>query len=103
MSGRSSFVAVLVAFFVGVIGALSLKPAAVVDEVDGASNRPGVRGRVPAAFGTNLPTLGENALEVAARIAHSSGDRLLLEIFDPGEVVPAFEIVDAVDIGFGFH
>ena len=96
MSGRSVFVAVSMAFCVGVIGALSLKPVAIVDEADGASNRPVIHWRVPSAFGTNLPTLGENALEVSARIARSSGNRLLLEIFDPGELVPAFEIVDAV-------
>jgi len=96
MSGRSVFVAVSMAFLVGVVGALSLKPVTTEAGRAGVTDRPVVHWRVPSAFGTNLPALGENAVEVAERIARSSGDRLLFEIFDPGEVVPAFEIVDAV-------
>jgi len=98
MSGRSALVAVLVAFGVGLVGALSLKPAPPPSGGGpaGASSRSVVHWRVPSAFGTNLPALGENVVEVSERIARSSGNHLLLEVFDPGTVVPAFDIVDAV-------
>src|SRR5690606_15687922 len=58
-----------------------------------------IRWRVSSAFGTHLPALGENAVEVARRIEAASAGRLHLTVDDPDEVVPAFAIVEAVGRG----
>jgi TRAP-type mannitol/chloroaromatic compound transport system substrate-binding protein len=111
MSKREALIAVLVAFAVGVIGAGSLR-----DRSDDRSNQeyPSqnlssdhgdgrgatiLRWRVTSAFGTHLPTLGENPVQVADRLRIASGGRIDWTIDDPGEVVPAFAIVDAVRLG----
>ena len=107
MSKREALVAVLVAFFLGVIGAGSLRPVHAERALSG--HEPGeaaerqtsamLRWRVTSAFGTHLPTLGENPVEVADRLRRASGGRIDWTIDDPGEVVPAFAIVDAVRAG----
>ena len=55
-----------------------------------------VRWRVPTAFATTLAVLGDNVLRVADAVARSSGGTLLLVPYEPGEVVPVLNIVDAV-------
>jgi TRAP-type mannitol/chloroaromatic compound transport system substrate-binding protein len=54
---------------------------------------------VTSAFGTHLPALGENAVQVADRLRRATDGRIDWTIDDPGEVVPAFSIVDAVRAG----
>jgi len=105
MSKREALIAVLVAFAVGVLGALSLRPqtATLPNEMP-ATNAGGAHGtvlrwRVTSAFGTNLPSLGENAVRVADRLRAASGGAIDWTVDDPGEVVPAFAIVDAVRAG----
>jgi TRAP-type mannitol/chloroaromatic compound transport system substrate-binding protein len=113
MSKREALVACLIAFVVGVVGAGSLggsrgAPSSLsiggkaqtgtVGSLDD-SNEPIVRWRVTSAFGTHLPTLGENAVQVADRLRRASGGRIDWTVDDPGEVVPAFAIVDAVRAG----
>ncbi len=112
MSRREALLAVLVAFAVGVLVAGSLPqwgscapsgapaPMAGMASADAAEMRraaePDVRWRVSSAFGTHLPALGENVVEVARRLAVASDGRIAWTIDDPDEVVPAFAIVDAV-------
>jgi TRAP-type mannitol/chloroaromatic compound transport system substrate-binding protein len=113
MSKREALVACLIAFAVGVIGAGSLRGSSdapsslssrgktqtgTVGSLDD-SNEPIVRWRVTSAFGTHLPTLGENPVQVADRLRRASRGRIDWTIDDPGEVVPAFAIVDAVRAG----
>ncbi|MEE8165238.1 MAG: TRAP transporter substrate-binding protein [Myxococcota bacterium] len=105
MSNREALVAVLVAFVVGAIGALSLRPASnscsalSIESVAERDRGPMLRWRVTSAFGTQLPALGENAVQVADRLRVASSGRIDWTIDDPGEVVPAFSIVDAVRVG----
>lgn len=114
MSNREVLVAVLIAFSVGVIGAGSLgnvkdsgSPSMSVGQRDsrgpggsiGDSDGPILRWRVTSAFGTHLPTLGENPVEVADRLRTATRGRIDWTIDDPGKVVPAFAIVDAVRMG----
>ena len=111
MSKREALVAVLIAFAAGVLGAGSLRDLGP-DESRPAQNRrdgavesirdvegPILRWRVTSAFGTHLPTLGENPVQVADRLRTASRGRIDWTIDDPGEVVPAFAIVDAVRTG----
>jgi TRAP-type mannitol/chloroaromatic compound transport system substrate-binding protein len=100
MSNRAALVAVLTAFCLGALVALSLRPAHPLVESSSSSSsstRLGeVRWRMPTAFGTNLPAIGENAVLIAERIAAVSDGRLQIEVFEPGELAPALSIVDAV-------
>ena len=111
MSKREALIAVLIAFAAGVIGAGSLRSPTIdpmnsdsVFETDDSStgHDAGVRvlrWRVTSAFGTHLPTLGENPVQVADRLRIASQGQIDWTIDDPGEVVPAFAIVDAVRSG----
>lgn len=100
MSLRAALVAILVAFGVGLVGSLALRPAAprVRGEVE-TTALPALRWRLATAFGTNLPVLGENPVALSAGVAEASSGRMRLDIFEPGEIVPAFSIVDAVREG----
>jgi len=111
MSKREALVAVLIAFCVGAIGAGSLREQATVGASSANEDRIGagraienpsdpiLRWRVTSAFGTHLPTLGENPVQVADRLRKASRGRIDWTIDDPGEVVPAFAIVEAVRSG----
>ena len=99
MSNRAALIAVTTAFLVGVLAALALRPASQGTGGQGVDSSPQVRWRVPVAFATNLPSLGDNALYVSEQIDAVSGGRFRLEIFEPGKLVPPFSIVDAVKEG----
>lgn len=123
MSTREALVAVVVAFGVGLLVAGSLprwtgstagdprnEPGArsgpggggedLEDREDrGEAAGPTVRWRVSSAFGTHLPGLGDNVVEVARRLAIASDGRIEWTVDDPDEVVPAFAIVEAVSRG----
>jgi TRAP-type mannitol/chloroaromatic compound transport system substrate-binding protein len=55
-----------------------------------------VRWRLPVAFGTNLPALGDNVLYVSEQVKAASNGSILLEVYEPGELVPPFSITEAV-------
>jgi TRAP-type mannitol/chloroaromatic compound transport system substrate-binding protein len=103
MSNREALIAVLLAFALGVIGAGSLRdrPIAVngLNEAAAPEASDLLRWRVTSAFGTHLPTLGENPVQVATRLRIASHGHIDWTIDDPGEVVPAFAIVEAVRSG----
>lgn len=130
MSRAEALVAVVVAFLVGVLGALSLRPSPTPSSPSSTASRPSsasplpaepasasnqtstasgtraaleptppIRWRVSSAFGTHLPALGDNVVEVADRLRVASDGRIDWTVDDPGEVVPAFAIVDAVRAG----
>jgi TRAP-type mannitol/chloroaromatic compound transport system substrate-binding protein len=99
VSHRAAAVAVLVALMVGLIGSLALRPpghAPVTASGDEAAAAERFRWRVPAAFATNLPALGDTALYVHESLLATSGGAVRLDIFEPGELVPPFSITDAV-------
>jgi len=100
LSNRAALFAVTVAFSAGLIGALALRPASQVTEgAERGVSATRVRWRIPSAFGTNLPGIGDNTLFIAERIAATSGGQIEFEVFEPGEVVPAFAIAEAVSAG----
>ena len=104
MSHRAALFAVCIAFVVGLIGSLALRPpgepaAAAANEASVTQAARHWRWRVPTAFNTNLPALGDNILYVAETLAAISAERARLAVYEPGEIVPAFGIVDAVRDG----
>ncbi len=106
VSPRALLIAVLTALAVGMLASLAIRPPAARLEPHGsAASRAGtgagqpVNWRVPSAFGTNLPALGDNLLYVEQALLEASGGRVHLKPFEPGELVPAFSITDAVREG----
>jgi TRAP-type mannitol/chloroaromatic compound transport system substrate-binding protein len=105
MSNREALVAVLIAFVVGGLTAGSLgrgngsDPGTATTQGKPLGIGPKLRWRVTSAFGTHLPGLGENAVHVANRLRIASDGQIDWTIDDPGEVVPAFAIVESVRAG----
>lgn len=101
VGARAFGVAVLVAFVFGLLASLALRPpgspagGASASSTSGAPLEP-LRWRVPIAFGSNLPALGDNILFVVERLGATSNGRLQLQPFEPGELISAFSITDAV-------
>lgn len=106
MTNRAALFAVCIAFATGLLASLALRPvgqaapasasntSATSQELEVSTER--LRWRIPVAFNTNLPGLGDNILYVAKALREASGGRLDFDIYEPGEIVPAFSIVDAV-------
>jgi TRAP-type mannitol/chloroaromatic compound transport system substrate-binding protein len=102
---RAFALAVVIAFAAGLLASLALRPpgsaSALVESADGRDQE-GIRRlrwRVPVAFGTNLPALGDNILYVRDALAEISGGDVDLHVHEPGEIVSAFAITDAVRDG----
>ena len=55
--------------------------------------------KVPVAFSTALPGLGTPIPRVAEEVGLMSGGTLKMKVYEPGKLVPAFEILDAVSSG----
>lgn len=87
------------AFLVGLVGALSLRSTAPVRNTITASEAPQIKWRTPVAFGTHLPALGDNILYVSEQLSRASGGRVLLDVYEPGMLVPAFGITESVKAG----
>ena len=102
VSPRALALAVAVAFGAGLLASLALRPPGAAGPAAGpvtaerAEAPVRVRWRLPVAFGTNLPALGDNILHVRDAAAATSAGAVRLEIFEPGEVVSAFAITEAV-------
>lgn len=55
-----------------------------------------VRWKVPVGFPSTLPALGDTAPWVMDNLEKASGGDVQLKIFEPGKLVPAFQIMEAV-------
>lgn len=55
--------------------------------------------KTPIAFSTALPGLGSPIPRVAEQLDLMSGGTLKMKIYEPGKLVPPFEILDAVSSG----
>jgi TRAP-type mannitol/chloroaromatic compound transport system substrate-binding protein len=77
-------------------GALGLAGAIAVPRIARGQTR---RWRMVTSWPRRLPGPGMSAERVAERIAALSGGRLQITVHAAGEVVPAFEVLDAVGSG----
>ena len=64
-----------------------------------ASAQENVRWGVPMSFGSNLTALGDTMPWVAEQLKKISGGTVNLKIFEPGKLVPALGVFDAVSAG----
>ncbi len=58
-----------------------------------------IRWRFPSAFGTNLISLGTPAADFADNLERATNGRIQVRVYEPGELVDAFEVLDAVSTG----
>lgn len=84
------------AIAVACVGALAVSPASAQEKV---------RWKVPIAFPSTLPALGDTAPWVFDMLKTASGGDIQLRIYEPGKLVPPFQIMEAVkdrkvDAGF---
>ena len=77
--------------------ALGVCTAALAVTAADAQDR--VRWRVPIAFPSTLPALGDNMPWVAERVAAATDDRIQMRVIEPGEMVPALELSESVGQG----
>ncbi len=55
--------------------------------------------KVPVAFGTHLPSLGDGILYISERLEAISGGSLKMTVYEPSKLVAPNEILDAVSTG----
>lgn len=99
VSNRAVAGLVFAAFIIGIAGSLAVRApgqAARTGAAAGSAALDQVKWRVPIAFASNLPALGDGILYVSEVAKLSSGGKTLLEVFEPGKLVPAFSITDSV-------
>ncbi len=100
ISPRAFFVAVITALLAGVVVSLAIRsPGQAPDTSVRANNGPGfetVRWRVTSSFTSAMPVIGQGPLRVAENLRLITNGAIEFEYFEPGEVVPAFEITEAV-------
>ncbi len=102
ISGRAAALAVAVAFAVGIVASLAVRPPGSESDAARATSSTAearIRWLLPVSFGTNWPALGDNVIYVTDAIAQTSGGEIELLPSEPGEIVPAFSISDAVREG----
>ncbi len=58
-----------------------------------------LRWKMVTSWPTNFPGLGMAAARLGERITRASGGRLTVRVYGAGEIVPAFEVFDAVSRG----
>ncbi len=106
ITNASALAAVLVAFAVGVLASLAIRPPGgvgpegeVVGGRDNAVEEVRIRWRLPLSFQTTMPVLGDNPIYVTDALRSASSGAVDIRIFEPGEVVPALGITEAVSEG----
>jgi TRAP-type mannitol/chloroaromatic compound transport system substrate-binding protein len=61
-----------------------------------ASAQEKVRWKVPLSFPSTLPALGDTSSWVTDTLKVASGGNIQLKIYEPGKLVPPFQIMEAV-------
>ena len=99
-SSRSIIFATITAFVVGVIASLALRPTNNAPtkqiQVDGQQQVVRHKWRMPLSASRNLPGSGEQPTWLTQRVKEISNGAFIIDMYDPGEIVPSFAITDAV-------
>lgn len=100
-NNRSALVAIVTSFAVGLLASLALRDdAPEVQRLVGENQQQEqIKWRVPVAFSTNLPALGDNIVYVSETLEQASNGRVILDIFEPGTLIPPFSITEGVRDG----
>ena len=73
--------------------------AAAVALSTGVAHADNLRWKMPVAFATNLPGLGTPAAWVADNLTTASDGSIQVRVYEPGELVPPFDILQSVSDG----
>ena len=99
-SSRSIIFATITAFVVGIIASLALRPTNNAPtkqiQVDGQQQVVRHKWRMPLSASRNLPGSGEQPTWLTQRVKEISNGTFIIDMYDPGEIVPSFAITDAV-------
>ena len=99
VSTRALLIAVVTALLIGVLASLAIRPPGATTRTvageEGARFLP-EHWRVTSSFTTALPVIGETPLVLANYVRDITGGAFEIEVFEPGEVVPALEITESV-------
>ena len=101
-SARSVVLAVVVAFLVGIVASLAVRPPgerAPQGTVGGDAKSVRDYWRVALSAPRSLPGSGETLIWLADTMGRASNGAFVLDLYDPGEIVPAFSITEAVRDG----
>lgn len=100
ISKRAALVFAAVALVAGVLSSLALRPPGGVGTVAATMSAEGVperiRWRVPLSAPRSLPGAGESPRWLAEALDRASGGGVRIDLYDPGEIVPALAVTDAV-------
>jgi TRAP-type mannitol/chloroaromatic compound transport system substrate-binding protein len=77
----------------------ALAASLTVAALAGSAHAEDLRWRMPVGFGTNLPGLGSPAPWVAETLTTASDGSIQVRVYEPGELVPAFAILQEVSDG----
>ena len=99
-SSRSIIFATITAFVVCVIASLALRPTNNAPtkqiQMDGQQQVIRHKWRMPLSASRNLPGSGEQPTWLTQRVKEISNGTFIIDMYDPGEIVPSFAITDAV-------
>ncbi len=105
ISQVAAIVALLIAFLMGLIASLAIRPVSQHTKIEDTNSGltvekpPRVNWYLPVTAQTNLPVVGEHPIQLSKSIAEASNGAIQLKISEPGEIVPPFSIMDAVRDG----
>lgn len=71
----------------------------VAATVAGAQSQPEVKWRLQSSFPKSLDTIYGGAEDMAARVSAATGGKFQISVFAAGEIVPPFQVLDAVQNG----
>src|SRR6185369_12361154 len=64
-----------------------------------AQSQPELRWRMASSYPKTLDTLSGTAEQIVKRVAEITDSRFKIQLFAPGEIVPAFQVLDATQNG----
>lgn len=67
--------------------------------VAGMASADNLRWKMPVGFGSNLPGLGSPSPWVADMLTKASAGAIQVRVYEPGELMPAFDVLQAVSDG----
>ena len=76
--------------------AIAVSAALVAGSFAATAQAASVRWKMPIAFSSNLPGLGSPSQYVADQLGAASGGEFQVRVYEPGKLVPAFDILSAV-------
>ena len=82
-----------------VLGAAAAAPAALAAPAIAQTQNPEIRWRLTSSFPRNIDIIFGGAENMARRIALLTDNKFQIRCFPAGEILPGFQVLDAVQAG----